>query len=116
MDVYPAADTDRDRALAQKIARWPSRWAAARAISRVITAWSAAVSAGCGRDRHLELARPVFGEEAVRHRPGRAQCGDKGFAETALAAERAKRIGVARALLDAGIDELLLEGGDDAQP
>ena len=34
--------------IGENTARWPSRCAAARAISRVITAWSAAASAAAG--------------------------------------------------------------------
>ena len=63
-------------------ARCPSRCAAARAISRVITAWSAAVSAGGRRHRHLELARAVFGQERVRRHAGGAHRGDEASRRT----------------------------------
>ena len=68
------------------------------------------------RYRHLELARPVFCEEAVRDWPGGAQRGDERLAEIALAAEGAERIGIARAVVSAGIDEFLLERGQKTQP
>ena len=80
-----------------------------------MTAWSAAVSARRRSHRHLELARAVFGEEGVRHHAGGAHRRDEAFAEGALAAEGIQAVGVAVALLVAGVDELLLERGDQAQ-
>ena len=66
-------------------------------------------------NRHLELARPVFGEKTIRNGSGGAQGGDECLAETALPAKGAERIGVARAVIGAGIDEFLLERGDEVQ-
>ena len=70
---------------------------------------------GRRRHRHLELSRAVFREKRVRHHAGGAQGGDEAFAERALAAEGVQAVGVAVAMLVAGVDELLLERGDQPQ-
>jgi hypothetical protein len=70
----------------------------------------------CRGDGDLKLARAIFGEETVRREPGGAERGDEALAEQALAAECAKTVSVARPILQAGIDEFLLEGGDQLEP
>ena len=102
--------------MGEKMARWPRRKAAARTSSRAITAWSAAFSAGCGAMVTSILPRAIFGQEGIRLQPGGAERGDHAFAEPALPPPSAEAIGMAGAILDAGIDELLLEGGDEVKP
>ena len=99
----------------EKITRWPSRCAVARAISRVITAWSAAVSAGCGMTVTSNWRAPYSARKVSGNHPGRAQRGDEALAESALAAEGAEGVGVARTVRGAGVEELLLERGDQAK-
>ena len=67
------------------------------------------------RHRHLELPRAVLGKKRVRRDAGGAHRRNETFAERPLAAERVQAVRVAVALLVAGIDELLLERGDQAQ-
>ena len=66
-------------------------------------------------DRHLVLARPVFGKKRVRDEAGRAQRRNKMLAEPALAAPGVERIGCAGPLLHPGIGEFLLERGDHGE-
>ena len=101
--------------MGEKQARWPSRCAAARAISRVITAWSPAVRAAAGATVTSNCRAPYSARKTVRHHARGPQGGDEGLAERALAAERAQAVRVARPVLIPRIDELLLEGGDQAQ-
>ncbi len=68
---------------------------------------------GGGRD--LELAGAVLGEEGVRRDPGPAHGGQQRAAERPLPAERVQRVGRARPVLGAGIDQLLLEAGQQGQ-
>jgi hypothetical protein len=70
---------------------------------------------GGGGDGHLELAVAVFRQKRVGHHAGGAQGGDERLAEAALAAPGTEAVGVCRAVLDSGVDELLLEGGDQPQ-
>lgn len=65
--------------------------------------------------RHLELARAVFGQEGIRQYAGLANGGDEGFGKTALAPQHVQRVAGAGTVLDAGIDELLFEGGADGE-
>ena len=51
------------------------------------------------RHRHLELARPIFGEKTVRDRPGGPQSGGEGLAEITLSAKGAECVGIARAVV-----------------
>ena len=67
------------------------------------------------RDSHLVLARAVFGQEGIRLDPRPAHRGDQHLAEDALPPIGVEAIGRARQLLDAGIDELVLEGGVELQ-
>jgi len=71
--------------------------------------------AGGGAGGDLELARAVFGEERVGRDAGGAHGGEQGAAECALAAEGVEGVGRAKAVLDAGVDHLLLEGGEQGQ-
>ena len=96
-------------------ARNPCRCAAARAISRVITAWSAAVSAGCGATVISNCRVPYSARNEFGHHAGDAQSGGEAFAERALAAKCVQAVGVAVAMLVAGVDEFLLERGDQPQ-
>ena len=93
----------------------PWRCAAARAISRVITAWSAAVSADVGATVTSNCRVPYSARNESGCHAGGAQRGDETFAERALAAERVQAVGVAVTVLVAGVDELLLERRDKAQ-
>ena len=70
---------------------------------------------GLRRNGHLVLARAIFGKEGVGLGVRRTDRRDEHLAERALAPERAQTIGVARQVLDAGIDELLLEGGEQME-
>ena len=96
------------------MARWPSRNAAARASltrnHRVIRRHNGRG----GSDGHLELPGAVFRQERIGREARRPQRGDKAGAERSLPAERVQAIGVAGAVLIAGIDELLLERRDQA--
>jgi hypothetical protein len=60
-------------------------------------------------------ARAVFRQEAVGFQPGGAQRRHISFAEIALAAPRVERVGRARPVLDAGIDEFLLKRGEEGE-
>ena len=56
-----------------------------------------------------------FGEKGVRDHPGRPQRSNESLAKCALAAKGAEGIGVARTVGSTGIEELLLERGDQAE-
>jgi len=56
------------------------------------------------------LARAIFGEEGVRFGACGADRRRQHLAEHALTPEGAEAVGMARQILDAGIDKLLLEG------
>ena len=66
-------------------------------------------------DRDLVLPRPVFRQKAVRREAGGAQRRHVRLAEHALTTMRVERIGRAGPIVDAGIDEFLLEPGEDRQ-
>ena len=67
-------------------------------------------------DGQLVLARAIFRQEGVRLEPCSAKRGDDAFAELALPPPGAEAVSMAGTLLHPGIDELLLEGGDEVQP
>ena len=100
-----------------RIARWPNPAATARASSRTSTAWSAArrpvwLRAG----GHLELARGVLGKEGVGFDPGPSASPPASVPPNGPCRRSAlQRVGRRRALRRAGIDQLLLEGGEQVQ-
>ena len=98
------------------MARWPKRKAAARTSSRAITAWVGCLQRRLRRDGEFVLALAVFGQEGIGLEPSGAKRGDKTSAEAALGAPGAETIGMAGTILNAGIDELLLEGGNEVKP
>src|SRR5262245_65135903 len=67
-------------------------------------------------DGHFVLARAIFRQKGVRLEPRGAERGDDAFAKLALSPPGAEAVSMARTLLHPGIDELLLEGGDEVQP
>lgn len=66
-------------------------------------------------DRHLILAKRIFGEEGVGRRARPPDRGDEDLAERPLIAEGITAIGGARPVTDARIDEFLLEGREDLE-
>ena len=82
----------------------------------MITAWSAAVSAGVGATVTSNWRVPYSARNEFRPHAGGAHRRDQALAEGTLAAERVQAVGIAVAVLVAGIDELLFERGDKLQP
>src|SRR5271166_743665 len=91
----------------EKMTRCPSLCAAARVIGRR--------QRRLRHHRHLELARAVLGEEGVRTHPGRPQGRNETLAESNLPEEGAEGVGVTRPVGRTGVDDFLLEGGDQAK-
>ena len=68
------------------------------------------------RDRHLILARAILGEKTVGLGARGADRRGQHLAEDPLAAKGAQAVSMTRQILDAGIDKLLFERGDQVEP